>query len=145
VYVQTKSYSDTNTKELAPTANETQVDPSKGAEDEETARTFKIECHKKELDKFSIDMKQLIASNTLKSKTRSYDGLSEQYVPEVLEQVTSRQDKAPTEETRQPQGQLCITRPRLWPTLENKYALSITQYFYLVSRYQDSGCSGGYG
>jgi hypothetical protein len=50
VYMQKKSYSDTNTEELAPTATETQVDPSRGAEDKETARTFKLECHQKELD-----------------------------------------------------------------------------------------------
>jgi hypothetical protein len=57
VYVQTNSYSDKNAEDLAPTTAETQGDPSKGAEDEETARTFKLECHKKELDQCSIDMK----------------------------------------------------------------------------------------
>jgi hypothetical protein len=50
VYVRTKSYSDTNSEELAPTATETQGDPSKGAEDKETARMFKLECHQKQLD-----------------------------------------------------------------------------------------------
>jgi hypothetical protein len=44
VYVRTKSYSDTNAEKLAPTATETQGDPSKGAEDEETAIIFKLEC-----------------------------------------------------------------------------------------------------
>jgi hypothetical protein len=72
VYVQTKSYSDTNAEELAPTTTETQGDPSKGAEDEETARTFKLECHKKELDQCSRDMKQSIARDTFKTKTGSY-------------------------------------------------------------------------
>jgi hypothetical protein len=42
VYVQTKSYADTNAEELALIATETQVYPSKGVEDEETARTFKL-------------------------------------------------------------------------------------------------------
>jgi hypothetical protein len=36
---------------------------------------------------------------------------SEQYVPEVLEQVLSHQYKAPMGETRRPQDQLCITGP----------------------------------
>jgi hypothetical protein len=71
VYVRTKFYSDTNAEELAPTATETQGDPSKGVEDEETARMFKPECHHKELDQCSIDMKQLIARNTFKTKTGS--------------------------------------------------------------------------
>jgi hypothetical protein len=99
--VRKKSYSDTNAKELAPTATETQGDPSKGAEDEETARTFKLECHQEELDQCSIDMKRLIVRNTFKTKTGSYEDLSEHYVPEVLEQVPSHQDKPPpVEETR---------------------------------------------
>jgi hypothetical protein len=42
VYVRTKSYSDTNAEKLAPTATETQGDPSKGAKDEENARMFKL-------------------------------------------------------------------------------------------------------
>jgi hypothetical protein len=29
-----------------------------------------------------------------------------------------------------------------WKT---RFALSITQYVYLISRFQDSGCAGGYG
>jgi hypothetical protein len=82
VYVPPKSYSDTNAEELAPTATETQGDPSKGAEDEETARTFKLECHQKELDQCSIDMKWLIARNTFKTKTGSYEGFSER--PEAM-------------------------------------------------------------
>jgi hypothetical protein len=86
VYVRTKSYSDTHAKESDPTATETQGNPSKGAEDEETARMFKLECHQKELDQCSIDMKRLIANNTFKTKTGSYEGFSEQYVQEVLEQ-----------------------------------------------------------
>jgi hypothetical protein len=49
MYVQTKSYSHTNAEELAPTATETQGYPSKGYEDEETARIFKLKCHQKEL------------------------------------------------------------------------------------------------
>jgi hypothetical protein len=61
VYVRTKFYSNTNTEELDLTATETQGDPSKGVEDEETARTFKLECHQKELYQCSIDMKRLIA------------------------------------------------------------------------------------
>jgi hypothetical protein len=93
VYVRTKSYSDTNTEELDPTDTETQGDPSKGAEDEETARMFKLECHQKELDQCSIDMKRLIARNTFKTKTGSYEGFSEQYVQEVLDQSPSYQDK----------------------------------------------------
>jgi hypothetical protein len=84
VYVRTKSYSDTDAEELAPTATETQGDPSKGSEDEETARTFRLECHKKELDQCSIDMKRFIARDTFKTKTGSYEGFSEQYVPEVM-------------------------------------------------------------
>jgi hypothetical protein len=80
VYVRTKSYSDTNAEELAPTATETQGYPSKGAEDEETAIIFKLECHQKELDQCSIYMKLLIASNTFKTKTGSYEGFSDQYV-----------------------------------------------------------------
>jgi hypothetical protein len=79
-YVQTKSYSDTNAEELAPTATETQGDPSKGAEDEETAIMFKLECYQKELDQCSIDTKRLIARNSFKTNTGSYEGFSEQYV-----------------------------------------------------------------
>jgi hypothetical protein len=45
-------------------------------------------------------MKRLIAMDTFKAKNRNYEGLSEQYVPEVLEQVPSHQDKAPMKETR---------------------------------------------
>jgi hypothetical protein len=56
-------------------------------------------------------MKRLIASNTFKTKTGSYEGFSEHYVPEVLEQVPSHQDKAPMEETRRTQDQLGITGP----------------------------------
>jgi hypothetical protein len=107
-YAQTKSYSDTNAEELA---TETQGDPSKGAEDKETARTFKLECNKKELDQCSIDMKWLITRDTFNAKTGSYDRFSEHYLPEVLEQVPSHQDKPPMGETRQPQDQLCITGP----------------------------------
>jgi hypothetical protein len=95
VYVRTKSYSDTNAEELDPTATETQGDPSKGAEYKETARTFNLECHQKELDQCSIDIKRLIARNTFKTKTGSYEGFSEQYVLEVLEQSPSHQDKKP--------------------------------------------------
>jgi hypothetical protein len=109
VYVRTKSYSDTNAEELGPTATAPQGDPSKGAEDEETARTFKLECHKNELDQCSIYMKWLIARDNFKAKTGSYEGLSEQYVPEVLEQVPYHQDKPPMEEIKLPQDQLGIT------------------------------------
>jgi hypothetical protein len=77
---------------LAPTANETQGDPSKGAEDEETARMFKLKCHQKELDQCSIDIKCFKARKTFKTKTGSYEGFSEQYVQEVLEQFPSHQD-----------------------------------------------------
>jgi hypothetical protein len=73
VYVRTKSYSDTNAEELDTTATETQGAPSKGAEDEETVRMFKIECHQKELDQCSIDMKRLISMNTFKTKTGIYE------------------------------------------------------------------------
>jgi hypothetical protein len=97
VYVRTKSYSDTNAEELDLTATETQGDPSKGAEDEETAIMFKLECHQKELDQCSIDIKRLIASNNFKTKTGIYKGFSEHYVQEVLEQSTSHQDKKPME------------------------------------------------
>jgi hypothetical protein len=110
-YVQTKSYPDTNAEELDPTATETQGDPSKGAEGEETARMFKLECHQKESDQCSIDIKRLIERNAFKTKTGSYEGFSEQYVQEVLEQSPSRQDKKPMEETRQPQDHLGITGP----------------------------------
>jgi hypothetical protein len=110
MYVRTKSYSDTNAEELDPTATETQGDPSKGAEDEETAQTFKLECQQKELNQCSIDMKRLLARNTFKTKTRSYEGFSDQYV-EVLEQSPSHQEKKPKEETRQPQDHLGITGP----------------------------------
>jgi hypothetical protein len=50
IYARTKSYSDTSAEELAPTATETQGDPSKGVEDEENSRNFKLKCHKMELD-----------------------------------------------------------------------------------------------
>jgi hypothetical protein len=50
MYVRTKSYSGANAEYLAPTATETQGDPSKGVEDEETVRMIKLECHQKELD-----------------------------------------------------------------------------------------------
>jgi hypothetical protein len=92
VYAQKKSYSDTNAEELAPTATETQGDPSKGAEDEETERTFKLKCHKKELDQYSICMKRLIARDTFKANTGRYEGFSEHYVPEFPEQVPSCHD-----------------------------------------------------
>jgi hypothetical protein len=111
VDARTKSYSDKNAEELAQTATETQRDPSKGAEDEETARTFKLKCHHKELDQCSIDTKQLIARDTFNTKTGSYEGFSEQHVPEVMEKVPSHKDKTPMEETRQPQDQLGITGP----------------------------------
>jgi hypothetical protein len=100
VYARTKSYSDINAEELAPTATETQGDPFKGAEDEETGRTFKLEWHKKDLDQRSIDMKWLISRDTFKAKTGIYEGFLEQYVPEVLEQVPSHQDKPLMGETR---------------------------------------------
>jgi hypothetical protein len=70
---------------------------------------FKLECHQKGLDQCSIDMKWLIARNTFKTKTGSYEGFSEQYVQEVLEQSPSHKDKKPKEETRQPQDHLGIT------------------------------------
>jgi hypothetical protein len=70
--------------QLAPTATETQGDPSKGAEEEETARTFKFECHQKELYKCSNNIKWLIARNNFNTNTRRYEGFSEQYVLEVL-------------------------------------------------------------
>jgi hypothetical protein len=107
--VQTKSYFDTNAEEWAPNATETQGDPSTGAVDEEIARMFKIKCHKKELEQCSIDMHWLIARDNFKANTRSYEGFSEQYVPEVMEQFIYHQDKAPMGETRRPQDQLCIT------------------------------------
>jgi hypothetical protein len=109
VYAPKNSYSDTNAEELALTATETQVDPSKGSEDKDTARMFKLECHHKELDQCSIYMKRLIAMNTFKTNTGSYEGFSEQYVQEVLDQFPSRQGKKPMEETRQPQDNLGIT------------------------------------
>jgi hypothetical protein len=109
VFARTKSYFDTTAEEWAPNATETQRDPSKGVEDEEIARTFKIQCHKKEFDQCSIYMKRFIARAIFKGKTGSYEGFSEQYVPEVLEQFPSHQDKPPTGETRRPQDQLCIT------------------------------------
>jgi hypothetical protein len=113
VYVRTKSYSETNAEELALTATETQGDSSKGVEEEETARMFKLKCHQKKLEQCSIDMKWLIARNTCKTKTKtgSYEGFSEKYVQEVLELFTSHQDKKPMEETRQPQDHLGITGP----------------------------------
>jgi hypothetical protein len=118
VYVRTKYYSDTNAEELDLTATETQGDPPKGAEDEETARIFKLECHQKELDQCSkeleqcsIDMKWLIARNTFKTKTGSYEGFSEQYVQEVMEQLPSHKDKKPMVETRKPQDHLGIIGP----------------------------------
>jgi hypothetical protein len=111
VYVRTKSYSDKNAEELALTATETQGDPSKGAEDEETAIMFKLECHQKELGQCSIDMTQLIAGNNFKTKTGRYEGFSEQYLHEVMEKSTSHQDKAPMGEKRQPQDHLGITGP----------------------------------
>jgi hypothetical protein len=57
VHARTKSYFDKNAEEWAPTTTETQGYPSKGAEDEEFAKTFKIECHKNELEQCSIYMK----------------------------------------------------------------------------------------
>jgi hypothetical protein len=51
----------------------------------------------------------LIARNTFKTKTWSYEGFPEQYVQEVLEQSPSHQDKKPMEETRQTQNHLGIT------------------------------------
>jgi hypothetical protein len=56
-------------------------------------------------------MKHLIASNIFKTNTGSYEGFSEQYVPEVLEKVPYHKDKTPMEETRRPQDHLGITRP----------------------------------
>jgi hypothetical protein len=111
VYVRTKSYYDTNAEELAPTATEIQGDPSKGVEDEDTARMFKLECHQKELEQCSIDMTWLIARNNFKNKTGSYEGFSEQYVQEDTEKSPSHQDKKPMEVTIQPQDHLGITGP----------------------------------
>jgi hypothetical protein len=53
VYARTKSYFDTNVEEWSPSATETQGYPSKGAEDEKTARKFKTELNKKELEQCS--------------------------------------------------------------------------------------------
>jgi hypothetical protein len=72
---------------------------------------FKLECHQKELDQCSIDMKRLIARNTFNTKTGIYEGFSEQYVQEVLEQSPFHQDKKPMEETRQTQDHMGIFGP----------------------------------
>jgi hypothetical protein len=109
VYVQTKSYSDTNAEELAPNTTETRGGPSKGSQDEETATIFKLECHQKELDQCPIDMKRLIARNTFNTKTGSYKGFSEKYVQEVLKKLPSHQDKTLMEEKRKPQDHFSIT------------------------------------
>jgi hypothetical protein len=45
---QTNSYSDTNLEQWAPTATETQGDPSKREDDEENIRAFKLKCDKKD-------------------------------------------------------------------------------------------------
>jgi hypothetical protein len=94
---------------LVPTTTEIQGYPSKGAEDEDTAIIFKLECHQKELDQCSMDMKRLIARNTFKTNTGSYEGVLVQYVQEVLDQFPSHKDKNPMEETRQTQDMLGIT------------------------------------
>jgi hypothetical protein len=47
VDARTKSYSDTNAEQWAPTATETQGDPYKGEVYEETSRAFKAQCDKK--------------------------------------------------------------------------------------------------
>jgi hypothetical protein len=148
LYVRTKSYSDTNAEELTPTATETQGDPSKGVEDAETARMFKLECHQKELDQCSIDMKRLIARNTFKTKTGIYEGFSEQYVQEVLDQFPSHQYKKPMEETRQPQDHLGITGPEdLANTGPQGFTFQSHKTFHSSqdARLQASGCAGGYG
>jgi hypothetical protein len=72
---------------------------------------FKLECHQKELDQCSIDMKRLKARNNFKTKTGIYEGFSEQYAQEVPEQSPSHQDKKPMKKTRQPQDHLGITGP----------------------------------
>jgi hypothetical protein len=56
-------------------------------------------------------MKWFIARDTFKAKTGSYEGFSEQYVLEVLEQFPSHQYKPPAGERRRPQDQLGITGP----------------------------------
>jgi hypothetical protein len=99
VYTQRKSKFDKNAEEWAPTATETQGYPSKVAEDEEISIMFKIKCHKKDLEQCSADMKRLTARDTFKAKNGSYEGFSEQCVPEVLDHSPSHQDKAPTGET----------------------------------------------
>jgi hypothetical protein len=53
----------------------------------------------------------LIARDIFKVNTGKYEGFSEQYVPEVLEQFPSHQDKALTGETRRPQEQFSIIGP----------------------------------
>jgi hypothetical protein len=134
VYVRTKSYSDKNMEELAPTATETQGDPSKGAEDKETAKNFKLKCHRKDLDQCSIDMNSVIARITFKTNIRSYKGFSEKYVQEVLEKFPSHHDKKTMKETRQPQDHLGITGPEaLAITGPQGLAFSITQNLSLVS------------
>jgi hypothetical protein len=65
-------------------------------------------------------MKRLIARDTFKTKTRSYEGFSEQYVQEVLEQVPSHQDKPPMEETRRPQDQLGTNGPEAMAKTETQ-------------------------
>jgi hypothetical protein len=89
VYARTNSYFDTNMEKWALTATETQGDPSKGEEYEETYTGFNTECNKKELYKCSEDLKWMISRNKVKAKTGSYEGFS--HVPDVLE-LTSCQE-----------------------------------------------------
>jgi hypothetical protein len=57
----------------------------------------KIECYKRELDKFSGKMKRMTAKDTFKANAGSYEGFSEQYVQEVLEKLSSHQEMPPSQ------------------------------------------------
>jgi hypothetical protein len=110
VYARAKSYSDTNGEQWAPTATETQGDPSKGEVDEETIKAFKTECYKKELGTCSEDQKWMTARDKFKAKTGSYEGFVH-HVTEDL-QLTSYQETVKSiVETRRLQGQDCNTGP----------------------------------
>jgi hypothetical protein len=114
VDAQTKSYSDTNGEQWAPTATETQGDPFKGEGDEETNKVFKLECDKKELVNCSEDQKRMIARDKFKANTGIYEGFL--HVTEVLQLTPYQETDNSVVETRRLQGQECNTGPEAQAT-----------------------------
>jgi hypothetical protein len=112
VIVGTKSYSDTNTEEWAPSTTETQGDPSKETEYEIMIYELKVESYQKEMELWTGDTKFITSRETFKANTVRYVGCTAKYVPEGMEKVISHQVMDPHKAGKGgPQYQLGITGP----------------------------------